>query len=159
MTNNRTNLHATGIVLGRQGFLILGASGSGKSTLARTLLHDADYRGIFSALIADDQVWLESCHDRLVAHRPDSIKDLMEIRFSGIVRLPSVRSAVIDAVIALDKPDDQRDRLPQENETMTFFSNISLPVLRFYPAHSADLAAIESLMATRKSGTNQPYPS
>lgn len=122
-------------------------------------MQDADRRGIFSSLISDDQVWLEARNATLIAHRPETIKDLLEIRFSGIVRLPSVRSAVIDAAIVLENPESQPERLPQSDETMVFFSTIALPVLRLYPAHSADIATLESLMAARNAGADQPYPS
>lgn len=158
MTNSRTNLHATGVVLGRQGFLIMGPSGSGKSQLARTLLHDADGRGMFSALISDDQVWLEAQNARLIAHHPETIKGLMEIRFSGIVRMASVASAVIDAVIVLEQPERMPERLPQNHETIAFFSSITLPVLRLYPAHSVNIATLESLLADRNIGSDQPCP-
>jgi serine kinase of HPr protein (carbohydrate metabolism regulator) len=155
MTNSRTNLHATGVVLGQQGFLILGPSGCGKSTLARGLLADAERQGMFAALISDDQVWIEAHGDRLMAHRAETIRDLMEIRFSGIVRVPSVGAAVIDAVIMPVGLSDTPERLPPSDETMVFFSTITLPVLRLCVARNPDIAVVQSLLGNRADGNKR----
>ncbi|HBF31344.1 HPr kinase/phosphorylase [Rhizobium sp.] len=160
MINSRTNLHATGVVLGRQGFLILGPSGCGKSQLARLLLHDAARNGMFCALISDDQVWIEAQGDTLMAHRAKTIKDMMEVRFSGIVHIPSIGSAVIDAVIMPVALCDVPERLPQSDETMDFFSTITLPVLRICVAHNPDITLVQNLLTNsllyQKNGQQNP---
>lgn len=50
MNESRLNLHATGVVLGRRGYLIMGPSGSGKSQLARLLLENARQNGLLPLL-------------------------------------------------------------------------------------------------------------
>lgn len=50
MKDSRLNLHATGVVLGRRGYLIMGPSGSGKSQLARLLLENAWQNGLLPPL-------------------------------------------------------------------------------------------------------------
>ena len=52
-----TGIHATAVVYGESGVLILGPSGSGKSALALALLARARDSGLFGALIGDDRVW------------------------------------------------------------------------------------------------------
>lgn len=148
----KNNFHATGIVLGRHGFLIAGPSGSGKSWLARMLLQDARRNRLFSALISDDQVLLEACGETLIAHRPETIRDLMEIRFSGIVQINSVASAVMDAVLLPVALKDTTERLPDPDETMVFFSSVKMPVLRVCPALQPDIVTLHHLMHSRKTG-------
>lgn len=149
MKNSWINIHATGIVLGRQGFLIVGPSGSGKSRLAAALLANAAQTGIFAALISDDQIWIEAKGETIVAHRAETIRDLIEIRFSGIVRLPSIRSAVIDAVLMPVRALEQTERLPAFHETMEILPQVSLPVLRLCVDFNPDVAMVENLMQSR----------
>ena len=49
-------MHATAVIYGDYGVLILGPSGSGKSALALALLARARSAGLFAALIGDDRV-------------------------------------------------------------------------------------------------------
>jgi serine kinase of HPr protein (carbohydrate metabolism regulator) len=149
MKNSRINLHATGIVLGRQGFLIVGPSGSGKSRLAAALLADAARSGVFAALISDDQVWIEEKSGTIIAHRAETIKDLMEIRFSGIVHQASLRSAVIDAVLAPVCATDTLERLPPPHETMEILPQMFLPVLRLCVEFNPTMAMVERIMESR----------
>lgn len=105
---------------------------------------------MFGALISDDQVWIEARGGAMIAHRADTIKDMIEIRYSGIVHTTSIRSVVIDAVIVPVSASDTQERLPKTDETMVFFSTITLPVLRLCAALQPDVTAIESVMATRQ---------
>ncbi|MVA24374.1 HPr kinase/phosphatase C-terminal domain-containing protein [Agrobacterium vitis] len=146
MNDSRLNLHATGIVLGRRGYLIMGPSGSGKSQLARLLLENARQNGLFAALVADDRVWLEARGGRVVASRPQTIAGLMEIRFSGLVTVPSLDAAVIDAVILSVEPSSMTERLPQCAESRCFFPDLCLPVLRLCPAHHPSVAGLQRLL-------------
>ncbi|MBB4954728.1 serine kinase of HPr protein (carbohydrate metabolism regulator) [Agrobacterium vitis] len=156
MRNSLINIHATAIVLGRQGFLIVGPSGSGKSRLARTLLNDGLRNNMFAALISDDQVWIEAHHGKIVAHRAETIRDMLEIRFSGIARVESVCAAVMDAVLVPISARDTPDRLPQSNETMEVAPGMTLPVVRLCHDLNPDMAMLQTLMPGRKTCAKAP---
>ena len=51
-------LHATAVIHGDSGVLILGPSGSGKSALALALIARASDAGLFGALVGDDRVYV-----------------------------------------------------------------------------------------------------
>ena len=63
----RTSLHATAVVHGESGVLILGPSGSGKSALALALMARASSAGAFGALIGDDRIFVRKVEGQLVA--------------------------------------------------------------------------------------------
>ncbi|WP_075291917.1 serine kinase [Pararhizobium arenae] len=126
---NAVNVHATAIVLGSRGLLFVGPSGCGKSSTALSCLLTAADKGRFSALVADDQVFVSSINGRLVARRPASIANIAELRGGGIVTLPSLCSAVIDcAVLPVRSPDTER--LPPLNETYLLPDGATLPLVR-----------------------------
>lgn len=101
----RQNIHATALVVGGCGLLILGASGSGKSLLASALIEKAHGRGIFGALVSDDRVWLSSTHGRLIAEAPEKIAGLIELRGYGPAKAPCERKAVVDRAVRLVEPE------------------------------------------------------
>ncbi|MBB4008955.1 HPr kinase/phosphorylase [Allorhizobium taibaishanense] len=153
MTNpgqaRETLIHATAIVLGRHGYLIIGPSGSGKSRLARHLLDSAAETGLFAALVADDQVSIEVKGGRLLASRPRTIAGLMEIRFSGLVKVASLETAVMDAVITPVRAQDEPERLPPSDESRRFPGDITLPVIRLHQDHLLSVASLERLHFAR----------
>lgn len=100
----RTNLHATALVVGATGLLIVGRSGAGKSMLALHMLGTLHARGIFAALVADDQIWLDIRGDRLVAEAPQTIAGMIEVRGYGPASIAFEKKAVIDRVVALVDP-------------------------------------------------------
>src|SRR4249919_3981593 len=53
-----TSVHATAVIHGESGVLILGPSGSGKSALALALMARATGEGAFGALIGDDRIYV-----------------------------------------------------------------------------------------------------
>lgn len=144
-----TFIHATAIVVGRHGYLIMGPSGSGKSRLARHLLDSAAQSDLFAALIADDQVAIDASGGRLLASRPRTIAGLMEIRFSGLIQVASLETAVMDAVIMLVTAQDEPERLPASDECQQFPGNIALPVIRLYQEHLLSSASLERLHFAR----------
>jgi len=114
------NIHASCVVLARAaaafdapedaGLLLLGESGSGKSDLALRLIE----RG--ATLVADDRVELRVHAERLIARAPDCLAGLLEVRRSGIIRLPYAAEAAIVLAIALDPPQStvgEKPRLPE----------------------------------------------
>lgn len=102
----RLNLHATAIVAGDAGILILGPSGAGKSSLAFSAIELFRLRGRFAALVADDRVWVRAAAGRLVAEAPAEIAGLVEIRGCGPVRFCEggrvhERRALVDRAVRL----------------------------------------------------------
>lgn len=98
-------VHASAVIYGRFGLLIRGASGAGKSTLLWQILNS----NRFSRLIADDRVYLEAHHGRLLASPHSCLAGRIEMRGVGIRQLPFENSAQIDGVIDLC---DEVERLP-----------------------------------------------
>ena len=137
-----TNLHATGLVLGTRGLLIVGPSGTGKTTLALGLAASARRAGLFAALVADDQVMIAAENGRIVARRPASIAGLAEIRGAGIVRVETVAAAVMDfAVLPVKAPFEQR--MAPENEVFRLAGGEHLPLLRL--PHGEGLEPFDTL--------------
>jgi serine kinase of HPr protein (carbohydrate metabolism regulator) len=123
------NIHATAVVLGTRGFLFVGPSGAAKTATALSCMTGARRAGLFSALVADDQVFISVINGRVLARRPASIAGLAEIRGSGIVTVETIPAAVMDfAVLPLKSPFEPR--LPPENEVYPLLSGEFLPLLR-----------------------------
>jgi serine kinase of HPr protein (carbohydrate metabolism regulator) len=97
----RINIHATAIVAGEAGVLILGPSGAGKSSLALAAIGLLRAHGRFASLLCDDRVWLSVAGGRLVAEAPQTIAGLVEIRGCGPVSQPFEHRAVVAAAVRL----------------------------------------------------------
>lgn len=100
----RENLHATALVAGRAGILVMGASGSGKSSLALAMADFGAAHGVFVRLVADDRVWLRKAGGRLLASVPQPIEGLVEVRGYGPAPMRHEAAAVIDLVVRLVDP-------------------------------------------------------
>lgn len=134
------NVHATAIVVGTVGIVFTGPSGSGKSKLAFACLAAARRARLFAALIADDQIFLESVNGQVIARRPEPIAGLMEFRGTGIGSVKSLPHALVHlAVHPVISAESQR--LPGENEQVALTETISLPLLRL-PVDTADPLAV-----------------
>ncbi|MGR6432691.1 HPr kinase/phosphorylase [Rhizobium sp. PAMB 3174] len=144
MTGAETNIHATAIIAGRTGLLFVGPSGLGKSSMAFACLAEGRSLGLYTALIADDQVMVRRIGERLVARAPESIAGRMELRGSGIVSVETIDAAILRLVIM---PVDAMacERLPEEGERMTVHDGVSLPLLRIPLQASHPLVRIQSL--------------
>lgn len=134
------NVHATAIVVGTVGIVFTGPSGSGKSKLAFACLAAARRAGLFAALVADDQIFLESVNGHVIARRPEPIAGLMEFRGTGIGTVESLPHALVHlAVHPVISAESQR--LPGESEQVALTETISLPLLRL-PVDTADALAV-----------------
>jgi serine kinase of HPr protein (carbohydrate metabolism regulator) len=146
----RHNIHATAIVLGTKGYLLTGPSGVGKSTLALALLSGAMNRGLYAALVGDDQVFVSKENGRIIAQGPASIAGLIEVRGTGILSVPHVYEAVIDTVI--QPIATVYERLPLPDETfmiegigvlplvkIPLYFTDPLPVLMQYLSHIVEI--------------------
>jgi len=141
MTGETTNIHATAIVIGRTGLLFLGPSGSGKSALAFSCLAAAKPLGLAASLVADDRVLISRHNGSIVAKCPPSIAGLMEIRYTGIVRIPYVSQAEMHfAVRAVDPAT--AERLPPEDERIDITTSARLPLIRVAATFANPLAII-----------------
>ncbi|MEM8791319.1 MAG: serine kinase [Pseudomonadota bacterium] len=96
-------LHASAVAINGKGVLILGPSGSGKSALAADLIS----RG--ATLISDDQTLVSPAKPPLLS-APDSIKGLIELHGTGLVRLGHTTTAPVCLIVDLE--EQTQDRLP-----------------------------------------------
>lgn len=124
-------VHGTTVAVGAAGVLLRGPSGCGKSDLALRLID----RG--AALVADDRTELFRDGDHIVARAPDTIRDRLEVRGIGIVRVPALSKVLLELVIDLSS---QAERLP-EPETTTILG-IPLRLLRLSAFESSTPAKI-----------------
>ncbi|UXN61863.1 HPr kinase/phosphorylase [Phyllobacterium zundukense] len=97
-------VHATAVLVGDRGILISGPSGSGKSSIANELMRRAAGRGVFAALICDDQCLLQAISGRLVCAAPASLQGGVEVRGSGLHRVDFETCGVIHLAVELTKP-------------------------------------------------------
>ena len=141
MSAPTVNVHSTAIVVGKTGLLFLGPSGSGKSTLAFACLAAAKPLGLEATLVADDQVFITRRDGKVIAECPPSIAGLMEIRYTGIVRLPYVPAAEIHFAVRPVDPATS-ERLPPESEQIDVTDDISLPLIRLSATAANPLAII-----------------
>lgn len=144
-----TNLHATGLVIGTQGFLFVGPSGAGKTTAALACLADAEQRGIYAAFIGDDQVMIRPVNGRIIAEAIGSIAGQAELRGGDIVAVPSIAAAVIDFAVTPTRVDQVAPRLPAEGEQYEIGGLGVLPLLRLPLGPASALDSLLRLAAAR----------
>lgn len=119
--------HANALVLGEFGLLLRGPPGAGKSGLTLRLVADWRARGAFAALVGDDRVALEARHGRLIARPHPSIRGMIEARGLGVVRVDHEPACVLRAVIDLLAFEESPKRYPDEGESRTELSGVTLP--------------------------------
>jgi serine kinase of HPr protein (carbohydrate metabolism regulator) len=140
-------VHATSLVVGTTGILIVGASGSGKSALALRLIETAALRGRFARLVSDDQTRLTEFHGRLIASAPATIRGLIESRGAGLIRIESLHEAVMD--VALEPVTVRAEnRIPEDNRRWTSPKGLSLPLLSIDRALPDPFAVLMHLIGT-----------
>jgi serine kinase of HPr protein (carbohydrate metabolism regulator) len=122
--NARTNVHATGLVLGRVGLMLRGPSGSGKSLLALSLIESWTGRGLSARLVSDDRLDLEVVGGGLVMHAPAAIAGLIELRGRGIVSRPHVGRAPVHLVVDLVA---KLERMVEEEDLLTEIQGLAIP--------------------------------
>ncbi len=141
MIDTSSNIHATAIVVGNTGLLFMGPSGSGKSMLAFACISEAQRMGMSATLVADDQVLISEQDGAVIATCPAAIAGLIELRGTGIVRLPSTASAAMHyAVLPGNATGDKR--LPPEDERMAIAGGVDLPVIRLLANTPIPLAVL-----------------
>ena len=136
------NVHGTAIVIGTTGLLFTGPSGAGKSMAALHCMTEARARGLFSALVSDDQILVSVEGGRLIARAPVSIAGLAELRGAGIVSAGTIEAAVLHRAIRPIAPPFA-ERLAPEGETLEVLPGHALPLTRL-PEMIQPLEMIES---------------
>jgi HPr kinase/phosphorylase len=110
-----TSLHATAVIHGESGVLILGPSGSGKSALALALMARATDAGAFSALIGDDRVFVRKAGDRLIAWGAANMAGVIERRMAGLVAVRHEPAAVVRLAVELCERGRSWPRMPDDD--------------------------------------------
>ncbi len=120
----RTNIHATGLVLGKKGIIFRGPSGSGKSILALQFIDFWEARGLEAKLVSDDRIDVEATKNGLVMYAPPAIAGLVELRGRGIVSRPYVSKAPVHLVVDMV---DTLERIIEEDALVTELEGVTLP--------------------------------
>ena len=123
-------VHGTSVALDGAGVLLRGPSGAGKSDLALRLI-DAG-----AALVADDQTELRRAGMGLRMSAPAAIAGLLEVRGVGILRVPSVPSAILRLVVTL-VPREAIERLPEPRRCLLLDCAIPEIALAAFEASAA----------------------
>ncbi len=120
------NIHATCVELVcsnmRCGVLLLGPPGSGKSSLALRLVDEPGYgaggSGLLTArLVADDQSIACAEDNRLLVSAPAMIAGLLEVRGTGIFKLPGKEHETAFAEFVVQhSPGPGAERLPPSSQ-------------------------------------------
>lgn len=111
-----TSLHATAVIHGESGVLILGSSGSGKSALALALMARASAAGAFCALIGDDRIFVSEAHGRLIAWGAPNMAGVIERRTVGLIVARHEPAAVVRLAVELSQRGRQWPRMPDEDD-------------------------------------------
>ena len=119
------------------GVLFRGPTGSGKSDLALRLI-DCGAR-----LIADDYTELSSESAILMARAPETIRDLLEVRGIGILKIGGALQAELGVVIDLVTAD-QVERRP-EDESIELLG-IRVPLFRLTPLEASCPAKVRLIV-------------
>ena len=135
-SGGETSLHATGIVYGESGVLILGSSGSGKSALALALMARASATGAFSALIGDDRIFVRKAHGRLIARGATDMAGVIERRAAGLITVRHEPATVVRLAVELSERGRRWPRLPDDDDLL-IMHEVRLPRLALDSDRSA----------------------
>lgn len=118
-----TNIYATCLKVKNKGVLIIGNSGSGKSDLALRLIYR--YK---ASLVADDRVDISVKKGKITASAPKVLKNLLEVRGVGIVK---IKSSALTSVVLVVELTDKIERMPELAEYE--IEGIKLPLVKINP--------------------------
>ena len=153
-------IHASAVLIGETGVLILGQSGAGKSALSLALIEAARARIGFASLIADDRVVLEQVNGRVLAAAKPDFGGLIERRGEGIVRVPFEPAAVLRLVVDLPARGEAPLRWPEEDGQIWRYEGVILPRMALdisagaWEASLTILRRIQSLLGESASFAN-----
>jgi len=138
-------VHGTSVALDGAGVLLRGPSGSGKSDLALRLI-DAG-----AALVADDQTELRRVSTGLRMSAPTAIAGLLEVRGVGILRVPSVPSAILRLVVTL-VPSKAIERLPDPRRCLLL--DCTIPEIALAPFEASAAAKLRLALRAIDAGAS-----
>jgi HPr kinase/phosphorylase len=121
-------LHATAVIHGDSGVLILGPSGSGKSALALALMARASDAGLFGALVGDDRIYVRKAQRRLVATGVPKMAGMIERRMAGLIAVRHEPAAIVRLAVELTERGRQWPRMPDDHDGVTI-GGVRLPRL------------------------------
>ena len=142
------SLHATAVIHGESGVLILGPSGSGKSALALALMARAGGAGAFAALIGDDRVFVRAASGRLIAWGAANMAGTIERRTAGLIAVRHEPAALVRLAVELGERRRRWPRMPDDNDSLTI-GGVELPRLALDSGQSAcdQALAVEERLA------------
>jgi serine kinase of HPr protein (carbohydrate metabolism regulator) len=132
----KTSLHATAVIHGEIGVLILGPSGSGKSALALALMAHASASGVFGALIGDDRIFVRKAHGRLIARGVGNMAGIIERRAAGLITVRHEPATVVRLAVELCERGRRWPRMPDDDNCL-LVSEVTLPHLALDSGRSA----------------------
>jgi serine kinase of HPr protein (carbohydrate metabolism regulator) len=125
-------VHASCVCVGQHGVLLLGAPGAGKSDLALRLIDQpglgAGDAPLYGKLVADDQVTVTRLGNRLFATPHQRLAGLLEVRGSGIHKMPYLTSCELSLAVQLG-PNAEMERMPASRELQHELLGICLPLI------------------------------
>jgi len=136
------SLHATAVIHGENGILILGPSGSGKSALALALLARSRTTGVFGALIGDDRIFVSKAHGRLIARGAANMAGVIERRSAGLITVPHEPVAVVRLAVELCERGRRWSRMPNDDDGLVV-GEVTLPRL----ALDSNLSVCDQVLA------------
>jgi energy-coupling factor transporter ATP-binding protein EcfA2 len=140
-----TSLHATAVIHGESGVLILGPSGSGKSALALALLARASTAGAFGALIGDDRIFVRKAGGRLIAWGAANMAGVIERRMAGLVTVRHEPAAIVRLAVELCERGRRWPRMPDDHDGV-IVGEVVLPRL----ALDSGLSACDQALAVEE---------
>ena len=120
-------IHASAVLVGETGILILGASGSGKSSLALDLIDHCHLRGIAAGLIGDDRIVILRKNGQIFASPAPQLAGLIEVFGSGVHLVRHIDEAEIHLAVRLVESSKSLRMPPQEPHEV--LPGIFLPLL------------------------------
>ena len=102
---------------------------------------EARHLGLFTALVADDQVLLSAEAGAVIATCSPSITGLIELRGTGIVHQDHIPKATMHYAV-LPGSATGENRVPPEGEMVSLAADFSLPALRLLTGVCSPLAIL-----------------
>lgn len=121
------SVHASCVVIGEAGVLILGASGAGKTSLALDLVEATTRTGRFARLVSDDRTLLRKIGTRIVARPHARIAGQYELRGHGVIQGAHENAVVIRLAVWCSAEDGLR--FPEQQDLIWRHGDMAAPML------------------------------